>query len=109
MLVVLSFILVFVCAMIIDVAMVLWVHFSEKEWEHRAALMSITINAAALTAILFIVKASFGYIIVDMIGLYLGTIAGIRIKKKWFKPEPIHRYYCEDFRAESPDRTCICD
>jgi len=80
---------VFFAAVLIDIFYVLWFRFSARNWEHRAALMSMLCNGAGLLGAWMIISSngSEWFAIPDLLGLYLGTILGLRfgrwLEKRW--------------------------
>lgn len=85
--IILHVVIVFIAAALIDIFYALWFRFSALNWEHHAATMSTLCGAAGLLGAWMVIAENKWYAVPDLIGLYVGTIIGLRfskwIEKRW--------------------------
>lgn len=84
--IILQIVFVFVAAMAIDTAYILWFKFSSCGKSHKAAIMSVAVSGLAILGTLLVVDNRW-MLIPDLVGLYFGTIVGMKISKKLDKPQ----------------------
>jgi hypothetical protein len=78
----LIFTITFITSFLIDFLYVMWFYYTKGDSAHKAALCTVGIGVAGLVGTYVVIKYSEWYLIPDLLGLYIGTFFGIRLKKR---------------------------